>query len=81
MSSDTSRNKTIVFDLVNNYLKNNLDAEINRRTNGSKIINGGEVGIDGGEDTEIEDLDTFRIQGETKEFLELLNEVQGIIRT
>ncbi len=81
LSSDTSRNKTIVFDLVNNYLKNNLDAEINRRTNGSKIINGDGAGIGGGEDTEIEDLDTFRIQGETKEFLELLNEVQGIIRT
>lgn len=31
LSSDTSREKTIVFDLVNNYLKNNLDAEINQR--------------------------------------------------
>lgn len=78
LSSDTSRDKTIVFDLVNNYLKNNLDAEINRRTNGSKTINGDEAGISSGEDTEIEDLDIFRIQGETKEFLELLNEVQDI---
>ena len=33
LSSGTSREKTIVFDLVNNYLKNNLDAEINRTTN------------------------------------------------
>lgn len=78
LSSDTSRDKTIVFDLVNNYLKNNLDAEINRRTNGSKTINGGEAGIGDGEDTEIEDIDIFRIQGETKEFLELLNEIQDI---
>lgn len=80
LSSDTSREKTIVFDLVNNYLKNNLDAEINSKTNrthhGSEdIIDGHEEGLQGN----IEDIDIFRIQGETKDFLELLNEVQGII--
>ena len=80
LSSDTSREKTIVFDLVNNYLKNNLDAEINRKNNrthhGSEdIIDGHEEGPQG----DIEDIDIFRIQGETKDFLELLNEVQGLI--
>lgn len=81
LSSDTSRDKTIVFDLVNNYLKNNLDAEINRRTNSSKIFNSESSEIGDVEDIEIEDIDIFRIQGETKEFIELLNEVQEIIRT
>lgn len=81
LSSDTSREKTIVFDLVNNYLKNNLDAEINKRRKVDTIdINGGHTDI-GGEDgaTDIEDIDIFRIQGETQEFLELLNEVYAII--
>ncbi len=80
LSSNTSREKTIVFDLVNNYLKNNLDAEINKRTNrnhkGNDDIDGGHE--DGTKDKQ-EDIDIFRIQGETKDFLDLLNEVQGII--
>ena len=79
LSSDTSREKTIVFDLVNNYLKNNLDAEVNNRTKGTGKSNGGNrgiSGIDGG--SEPEDIDIFRIQGETLEFLKLLEEVQGI---
>ena len=80
LSSDTSREKTIVFDLVNNYLKNNLDAEINKRNNGNHR---GNDDIDGGHEDgpqdDIEDIDIFRIQGETRDFLELLNEVQGII--
>ena len=80
LSSDTSREITIVFDLVNNYLKNNLDAEINRKTNrthheSEDIIDGHEEGLQG----DIKDIDIFRIQGETKDFLELLNEVQGLI--
>ena len=29
LSSDTTREKTIIFDIVNNYLKNNLDREVN----------------------------------------------------
>ena len=80
LSSDISRDKTIVFDLVNNYLKNNLDIEINRRTNRTRNVEGGHMDIGSGdENTDIEDIDIFRIQGETKEFLELLEEVQGII--
>ncbi len=80
LSSDTSREITIVFDLVNNYLKNNLDAEINRKTNrthheSEDIIDGHEEGLQG----DIKDIDIFRIQGETQEFLDLLNEAQGII--
>ena len=79
LSSDTSREKTIVFDLVNNYIKNNLDAEVNNRTKGtgkSKGGNDGISGIDGG--SEPEDIDIFRIQGETFEFLKILEEIQGI---
>ena len=80
LSSDTSREKTIVFDLVNNYLKNNLDAEINRKTNSTNresenIINES----DNQPQSSIADIDIFRIQGETKDFLELLNEAQEII--
>lgn len=33
LSSDYDREKTIVFDLVNNYLRNNLDREVNDREN------------------------------------------------
>ena len=79
LSSDTSREKTIVFDLVNNYIRNNLDAEVNNRTKGTPRGNGGIVGIggiDGG--SEPEDIDIFRIQGETLEFLKILEEIQGI---
>ncbi len=81
LSSDTSREKTIVFDLVNNYLKNNLDAEINKNMGTeAKNIEGGHTNNSGGDvGSWIKDIDNFRIQGETKEFLELLNEVQGII--
>ena len=80
LSSDTSREKTIVFDLVNNYLKNNLDAEINRKTNrthheSENIVNES----DNQPQSNIDDIDIFRIQGETKDFLELLNETQEII--
>jgi len=77
LSSDTSREKTIVFDLVNNYLKNNLDAEVNNRTKGISKGNGGNGGISGG--SEPEDIDIFRIQGESLEFLKLLEETQGVI--
>ena len=77
LSSDTSREKTIVFDLVNNYLKNNLDAEVNNRTKGISRGNDGNDGISGG--SEPEDIDIFRIQGESLEFLRLLEETQGII--
>ena len=81
LSSDTSREKTIVFDLVNNYLKNNLDAEINRKRNNRNHRDNDDIdgGHEDGPQGDIEDLDIFRIQGETKDFLDLLNEAQGII--
>lgn len=80
LSSDTSREQTIVFDLVNNYLKNNLDAEINQRSTKTRTDENGYIDING-DDREgiVDDIDIFRIQGETKEFLDLLAEVQGII--
>ena len=81
LSSDTTRQKTIVFDLVNNYLKNNLDREVNsrepRKIEGQQTREREVQGEDFG-DTEPEDIDIFRIQGETKEFLELLEEIQAI---
>lgn len=82
LSSDTSRDKTIVFDLVNNYLKNNLDAEINQgkhrtATFGENTVTTNVDNVNR-EDSD-EDIDIFRIQGETKEFLELFNEFQGIL--
>ena len=80
LSSDTSRDKTIVFDLVNNYLKNNLDAEINRKTNRKHYESEDIINENGNQPkSSIDDIDIFRIQGETKDFLELLNEAQGII--
>lgn len=80
LSSDTSREKTIVFDLVNNYLKNNLDAEINQRKHITGDFKGNTTNIGGSDGKSLtEDIDIFRIQGETKEFLELFNEVQGIL--
>ena len=80
LSSDTSREKTIVFDLVNNYLKNNLDAEINRKTNRTHHESKEVINENGNQpQSDIDDIDIFRIQGETKDFLELLNEAQEII--
>ncbi len=80
MFSDPSKEKTIVFDLVNNYIKNNLDVEVNSRTNPNRNIDKNNTNIyDYNRDYKYQDIDTFRIQGETKEFLELLKEVKGII--
>ena len=78
LSSDTTREKTIVFDLVNNYLKNNLDAEINSRENNNEQINTNVERSINENSNNIDDIDIFRIKGETKEFLDLLNEVQEI---
>ncbi len=79
LSSDITLDKTIVFDLVNNYLKNNLDAEVNKKTfesrNSNPISNKDKQ--DKIEDTDY--IDIFKIQGETKEFLDLLYEVKGIL--
>ena len=78
LSSDKTREQTIVFDLVNNYLKNNLDREINDKSKREisnerkeREVGQGEKEEDYGE----EDIDIFRIQGETKEFLELFEEI------
>lgn len=76
LSSDTSREKTIVFDLVNNYLKNNLDAEINQKQD--TMLNERKNKNENTEQSlssKEKDIDIFRIQGETKEFLELLEEI------
>ena len=78
LSSDKTREQTIVFDLVNNYIKNNLDREINDKSKRAisnerkeREVGQGEKEEDYGE----EDIDIFRIQGETKEFLELFEEI------
>jgi len=82
LSSDPSGEQTIIFDLVNNYVKNNLDAEVNGRnediSHGNKentII--GEKG-EKSEKSQSVDIDIFKIQGETLKFLELLEEINGI---
>ena len=80
MSSDKTREQTIVFDLVNNYLKNNLDREINDKTKREISIERKEKEteqVEKEENDREEDIDIFRIQGETKEFLELFEEING----
>ena len=80
LSSDPSGEQTIIFDLVNNYVKNNLDAEVNGRnediSHGNKentII--GEKG-EKSEKSQSVDIDIFKIQGETLKFLELLESME-----
>lgn len=88
LTSDPMKEPTIVFDLVNNYLKNNLDSEINRKAykkrkpKRKKDINNKENLNEDRDDEEnfTEDIDIFRIQGETKEFLNLLLEVKNILK-
>ena len=80
MSSDKTREQTIVFDLVNNYLKNNLDREINDKSKREISIERKEKEteqVEKEENDREEDIDIFRIQGETKEFLELFEEING----
>ena len=82
LSSDPSGEQTIIFDLVNNYVKNNLDAEVNGRN--EDISHGNEentiIGENGekSEKSQSGDIDIFKIQGETLKFLELLEEINGI---
>lgn len=83
LSSDTSREQTIVFDLVNNYIRNNLDREINQRTRddeGSSVANNepDDRKSSVNRETAVDDIGIFRIQGETLEFLELLEDVDKI---
>ncbi len=80
LSSDKTREQTIVFDLVNNYLKNNLDREINDKSKREISIERKEKEteqVEKEENDREEDIDIFRIQGETKEFLELFEEING----
>lgn len=80
LSSDKTREQTIVFDLVNNYLKNNLDREINdksKREISIEIKEKETEQVEKEENDREEDIDIFRIQGETKEFLELFEEING----
>ena len=82
LSSDPSGEQTIIFDLVNNYVKNNLDAEVNGRN--EDISHGNKENTIIGEKCEKSeksqsgDIDIFKIQGETLKFLELLEEINGI---
>jgi len=81
MYSDSSREKPIIFDLVNNYLKNNLDRELNPKRYARKVEQRNKKeNVDESEDiVEDEDIDVFRIQGETREFLELLEDLRGLV--
>lgn len=69
LSSDPSGEQTIIFDLVNNYVKNNLDAEVNGRnediSHENTII--GEKG-EKSEKSQPGDIDIFKIQGKTLDF-------------
>ena len=79
LSSDPSGEQTIIFDLVNNYVKNNLDAEVNGRnediSHENTII--GEKG-EKSEKSQPGDIDIFKIQGKTLDFFNLLEEFKGI---
>ena len=79
LSSDPSGEQTIIFDLVNNYVKNNLDAEVNGRnediSHENTII--GEKG-EKSEKSQPGDIDIFKIQGKTLDFFKLLEEIKGI---
>ncbi len=79
LSSDPSKDQTIVFDLVNNYLTTNLDYEINHRQNGLTSNNKSNfnTNVRNLDDYDIEDIGVFRIQGETKDFIELLSKVMA----
>ena len=82
LSSDPSGEQTIIFDLVNNYVKNNLDAEVNGRN--EDISHGNEentiIGENGekSEKSQPGDIDIFKIQGKTLDFFNLLEEFKGI---
>ncbi len=84
LSSDTSREIPIVFDLVNNYLNINLDKEINEKelkddNDEETKINNGQFSSDSIKDpTEKQEIDIFKITGETKRFLELFAEANEI---
>ena len=82
LSSDPSGEQTIIFDLVNNYVKNNLDAEVNGRN--EDISHGNKentiIGENGekSEKSQPGDIDIFKIQGKTLDFFKLLEEIKGI---
>ena len=79
LSSDPSGEQTIIFDLVNNYVKNNLDAEVNGRN--EDISHGNKENTiigENGEKSQPGDIDIFKIQGKTLDFFKLLEEIKGI---
>ena len=76
LSSDPSGEQTIIFDLVNNYVKNNLDAEVNGRN--EDISHENTIIGENGEKSQPGDIDIFKIQGKTLDFFELLEEIKGI---
>lgn len=74
LSTDKKKGETIIFDLVNNYINNNFDVELNFGEGNEQSGNG----IPNEDSSRTEDIDIFRIQGETKDFLQLLEEIQDI---
>lgn len=85
LSSAPSSKQPIVFDLVNNYLSVNLDLEINKKSNSKKRVTKKDNNIDidnepsNNQNTSDKDIDIFKIQGKTKEFLDLLLDVQTLL--
>ena len=66
-----------VYDIANNYLKYNLDREVNDREHINRTRKNESKGKKNIEHEEME-IDTFKITGEIKELLDLLNETQGM---
>lgn len=74
LSTSKKKGETIIFDLVNNYINNNFDVELNFCGENTPTNNG----IPNEKSGQAGDIDIFRIQGETKDFLQLLEEVQEL---
>ena len=68
-----------VYDIANNYLKYNLDREVNDREHINRTKKNESKGKKNIEHEEME-IDTFKITGEIKELLDLLNETQGMLK-
>ena len=68
-----------VYDIANNYLKYNLDREVNDREHINRTRKNESKGKKNIEHEEME-IDTFKITGEIKELLDLLNETQGMLK-
>ena len=68
-----------VYDIANNYLKYNLDREVNDREHINRTKKNESKGKKNIEQEEMK-IDTFKITGEIKELLDLLNETQGMLK-